>query len=67
MPRESVLGSLLFIRNVADVGELIKSLGLESHFYADDDGQISSCLPPDASLASGDVCSPTSVTQKWGL
>src|SRR6218665_393813 len=36
VPPGSLLGALLFLLYTADVGELAASLGLSSHFYADD-------------------------------
>lgn len=61
----SVLGLLLFVLYVTDIGDVVRSCGREAHAYADDVQIYSSCLPTDTEGLCARISDCITRIKKW--
>lgn len=65
VPQGSVLGPLLFVLYVADIGGIISSCGLEEHAYADDVQLYSSCSPAEVEKLQASATDCITKIKRW--
>ena len=65
VPQGSVLGPLLFLLYVSDIGHIVRSSGLAAHVYADDVQVLGSCLPMESEWLRHKFKECISLVQRW--